>query len=236
MQVSNLVNLLTQRAKLATMLAVSMAVLSGCSMSKPNPDQTAWLVAPERTAPPRTSPVALTLKMGNFSANTPYDGKSMVYRLSDNRYEKDFYNVYLIYPRDMVSNATRNWLVRSNAFSQVLEQSSVFFPMYQLQGVIDEFYGDYRGSPEAVVSIQFYASTSFSAENYLFSSPRISRRVALKDKSPQALIDGQQQALAEILNELEGRLVTDAAKAPPPYKSIRQTSSAKDDKTVKPSH
>ena len=203
-------------------LALSTAILGGCALSKPNPDQSAWLVVPERTAPPRTTPVDMTIKMGNFSANTPFDSKSMVYRLSDNRYEKDFYNVYLIYPRDMVNNATREWLVKSNAFSQVLEQSSVFFPMYQLQGVIDEFYGDYRGAPEAVVSIQFYASSSFSAESYLFSSPRISRRVALRDKSPQALVDGQQQALAEILTELEGRLVSDAAKAPAPYKSIRQ--------------
>lgn len=233
MQAMHRFNALSKPAKWVMMLAVSITVLSGCALSKPNPDQSAWLVAPERTAPPRATPVALTLKMGNFSANTPYDGKSMVYRLSDNRFEKDFYNVYLVYPRDMVGNATRDWLVRSNAFTQVLEQSSVFFPMYQLQGVVDEFYGDYRGSPEAVVSVQFYASTSFSADHYIFSSPRISRRVALRDKSPQALIDGQQQALAEILTELEGRLVTDAANAPPPYKSIRQTSAERAAKEAK---
>jgi hypothetical protein len=236
MQASNPFAALTHTAKLASALAVCIAVLTGCSLSKPNPDQSAWLVAPERAAPPRATPMSMSIKMGNFSANTPYDGKSMVYRLSENRYEKDFYNVYLIYPRDMVSNATRNWLVRSNAFTQVLEQSSVFFPMYQLQGVIDEFYGDYRGTPEAVVSIQFYASTSFSAENFLFSSPRISRRVALRDKSPQALVDGQQQALADILTELEERLVTDSAKAPPPYKSIRQSPSENNLKAAKPAH
>lgn len=193
-------------------------VLAGCALNKPNPDQSAWLVAPKRTAPPRTTPVNLSLKMGTFSANTPFDGKSMVYRISDNRYEKDFYNVYLIYPRDMVSNATRQWLTQSNAFKEVIEQSSVFFPMYQLQGVIDEFYGDYRGTPEAVVSIQFYASASFTSQNFLFSSPRISKRVALKDKSTQALIDGQQQALAEVLTELETRLIADSANAPPAYK------------------
>lgn len=214
-------------------LTLISALFTGCALNKPNPDQTSWLVTPERTGVPRATPVNLSLKMGNFSANTPFDGKSLVYRLSENRYEKDFYNVYLIYPRDMVSNATREWLVKSNAFTQVLEQSSVFFPMYQLQGVIDEFYGDYRGTPQAVVTIQFYASTSFNAENFMFSSPRISRRVALRDKSPQALIDGQQQALAEILNELEGRLVADAAKAPSPYKSVRQTSSEKTAQTTK---
>lgn len=204
-----------QRLTLNTMaLITAFSLLGGCSLSRPNPDQSSWLVAPERTGAPRTKPVALDLKMGNFSANAPFDGKSLVYRLSDTRYEKDFYNVYLVYPRDMVANATRDWLVKSNGFEQVVEQSTVFFPKYQLQGVIDEFYGDYRNQPEAVVSIQFYASASFSADNYLFSSPRISKRVALRDKSPQALIDGQQAALAQVLTELESRLVADSVKAP----------------------
>ena len=207
-------------AAVATLGALTLCIslLSGCSLSRPNVDQTSWLVAPERTGAPHKTPVALQLKMGNFSANAPFDGKSLVYRLSDNRYEKDFYNVYLIYPRDMVSNATRQWLVKSNAFTQIIEQSSVFFPMYQLQGVIDEFYGDYSGTPEAVVSIQFYASASFTSKNFMFSSPRITKRVALKDKSPQALIDGQQLALAEVLAELETRLIADSANAPGPYK------------------
>lgn len=212
---------------LTGILALAMATLTGCALNKPNPDQTSWLIVPERTAPPRAAPVNLTLKMGSFTANAPFDGKSMVYRLSDNRYEKDFYNLYLIYPRDMVANATRDWLAKSNGFTQVQEESTVFFPMYQLQGVIDEFYGDYRNQPEAVVTIQFYASSSFTAQNYLFSSPRITRRVALRDKSTQALIDGQQQALTQILTELEDRLVADAANAPEPYKTISQKTADK---------
>lgn len=207
----------SERSSALLMLAaliLSIALLSGCSLSRPNADQTSWLVTPERTGTPQKTPVAMQLKMGSFTANPPFDGKSLVYRLSDQRFEKDYYNVYLVYPRDMVQNATRDWLVKSNAFEQVIEQSTVFFPKYQLQGVIDEFYGDYRTQPEAVVTIQFYASSSFSANNYLFSSPRISKRVPLRDKSAQALIDGQQQALAEVLTELESRLITDSAKAP----------------------
>ena len=209
-----------------TLAVVALAglLLTGCGLSQSNPDQSAWLVVPERTGAPRATPVNLQLKMGTFSANTPFDGKSLVYRLSDNRYEKDFYNVYLVYPRDMVANATRNWLIKSNAFNLVLEQSTTFFPMYQLQGVIDEFYGDYRGTPEAVVTVQFYASASFTANKSMFSTPRITKRVALKDKSPQALIDGQQQALTEVLAELENRLVADAAHAPAPYKTIQPSS------------
>lgn len=200
--------------------AVATLILGACSLSRPNPDQSSWLVMPERTAAPRANPVKMHLKMGSFSANAPYDGKSLVYRMSENKYEKDFYNVYLIYPRDMVANATQKWLTQSNAFTQIIEQPTTFFPMYQLQGVIDEFYGDYREQPTAVVTIQFYASTSFNSKNGLFSTPRITKRVPLADKSTQALITGQQQALSEVLQELELRLVADAANAPADYVSV----------------
>lgn len=199
---------------------LATALLSSCSLSRPNPDQTSWLIVPERTAAPRTTPVNMHLKMGNFAANAPYDGKSLVYRMSDNKYDKDFYNVYLVYPRDMVASATQKWLTESKAFTLIVEQPTTFFPMYQLQGVIDEFYGDYRDQPTAVVTIQFYASASFNGKNGMFSTPRISKRIPLADKSTQALITGQQQALAEILQELEGRLIADAANAPPEFKSI----------------
>lgn len=195
-------------------------LLSACAISRPNPDQSSWLVMPERTAAPRPTPVNMHLKMGNFSANAPYDSKSLVYRMSDNKYEKDFYNVYLVYPRDMVANATQKWLTQSNAFSLIVEQPTTFFPMYQLQGVIDEFYGDYRDQPTAVVTIQFYASSSFNGKNGMFSTPRITKRIPLTDKSTQSLISGQQQALTEVLQELEQRLVTDAANAPPEFKSV----------------
>ncbi len=200
--------------------ALASLVLGACTISRPNPDQSSWLVMPERTAAPRATPVNMHLKMGNFSANAPYDGKSLVYRMSDNQYEKDFYNVYLVYPRDMVANATQKWLTQSNAFTLIVEQPTTFFPMYQLQGVIDEFYGDYRDQPTAVVTIQFYASSSFNGKNGMFSTPRITKRVPLADKSTQALINGQQQALSEVLQELEQRLVADASNAPAEYKSV----------------
>lgn len=54
----------------------------------------------------------------------------------------------------------------------------------------------------------------------MFSTPRITKRVPLADKSTQALINGQQQALSEVLQELEQRLVADAANAPAEYKSV----------------
>lgn len=208
-----------RRWSLPCLSLLLIGLLAGCSLSQPNPDQTTWLVSPERTGDAthaQTPASKITLKMGSFSANPPFDGKSLVYRLSDNRYERDFYNQYLIYPRDMVANATRQWLSKSGSFNMIVEEPTTYFPMYQLQGVIDEFYGDYRGQPTAVVSIQFYASGSFivTQDQGIFSAPRISRRIPLKDKSTEALIAGEQQALSEILQELETRLVADSAKAP----------------------
>ena len=72
---------------------------------------------------------------------------------------------------------------------------------------MDEFYGDYRISPEAVVSIEFFLTTVTTAKkDPLISINRYTKRIALKDNTPQALVAGQQQALEEILNQFESDL------------------------------
>ena len=81
------------------------------------------------------------------------------------------------------------------------------FSYYLLQATVNEFYGDYRVRPEAVVSMEFLLSYTNGAKgNSLIGTNRYTKRVALKDNTPQALVIGQQQALAEILKEYENQL------------------------------
>ena len=68
------------------------AVVSACAPTKPIVDSTTWLIAPKRVGETRKANSDFWLKMGAVSVNSPFDSKSMVYRLSDQRYEKDFYN------------------------------------------------------------------------------------------------------------------------------------------------
>ena len=199
-------------------LSVVVLGLFACSLPSRAPvTPTAFMVNPERSGEPLKNRSSLWLKIGSVSVAPPYDGRSLVYRLGDQRFEKDFYNVYTTLPADMISNAERQWINKSGIFSAAVGQSNSFFPYYTLQATVNEFYGDYRVKPEAVVSIEFFLTVTNSGKgNPLIGSNRYSKRIALKDNTPAALVMGQQQALAEIFKEYEVQLDKYAANLPKP--------------------
>lgn len=197
---------------------VIVTALSACSLPKrPALETGSWMVAPERTGTPYKPRTDLWLKMGSVSTAPPFDGKSLVYRLGDQRYEKDFYNIYSALPNEMVSNATRQWLNNAQIFSMTVGQGNSFFPYYNLQVSVEEFYGDYRVRPEAVVTVEFFlTATDPQKRNPVIGKNRYTKRVALKDNTPQALTLGQQDALAQILKEYEVVLYGYAGNLPRP--------------------
>ena len=195
-----------------------MTALSACSLPKrPALETTSWMVAPERTGAPYKPRSDLWLKMGSVTTTPPFDGKSLVYRLGDQRYEKDFYNIYSALPNEMVGNATRQWLNKAQIFSMTVGQGNSFFPYYNLQVSVEEFYGDYRVRPEAVVTVEFFlTATDPQKRNPVIGKNRYTRLIALKDNTPQALALGQQEALAQILQEYEVVVYGYAGNLPPP--------------------
>lgn len=198
--------------------AFIVTALSACSLPKrPALETASWMVAPERTGVPYKPRSDVWLKMGSVTTSPPFDGKSLVYRLGDQRYEKDFYNIYSALPNEMVGNATRQWLNNAQIFSMTVGQGNSFFPFYNLQLSVEEFYGDYRVRPEAVVTVEFFlTATDPQKRNPVIGKNRYTKRVALKDNTPQALALGQQEALAQILREYEVVLYKYAGNLPPP--------------------
>lgn len=198
--------------------AFIVTALSACSLPKrPALETASWMVAPERTGVPYKPRSDVWLKMGSVTTSPPFDGKSLVYRLGDQRYEKDFYNIYSALPNEMVGNATRQWLNNAQIFSMTVGQGNSFFPFYNLQLSVEEFYGDYRVRPEAVVTVEFFlTATDPQKRNPVIGKNRFTKRVVLKDNTPQALALGQQEALAQILREYEVVLYKYAGNLPPP--------------------
>lgn len=198
--------------------AIALLTLASCSLPTRAPvTPSAWMVAPERTGAPYKPRTEFWLKIGAVSVAPPFDGRSLVYRLGDQRYEKDFYNIYSVIPAEMFANAERQWLNQANIFAATLGQGNSFFPFYTLQASVEEFYGDYRVKPEAVVTVEFFlTATNAGIGNPIIGTNRYSKRIALKDNTPQALVLGQQQALAEIFKEYEAQLYKYAANLPKP--------------------
>lgn len=200
------------------LLSLTMLGLVSCSLpTRPPVGPTTWMVSPDRTAPPRQARTDIWLKMGSVSVTPPFDGRSLVYRTGDQRYEKDFYNVYATIPAEMIGNAERQWMNKANIFSSTVGQSNSLFPYYYLQATVEEFYGDYRKQPEAVVSVEFFLSaTNAGKANPLIGANRYTKRVALKGNDPEALVLGLQEALAQILSEYENQLYKYAGNLPKP--------------------
>jgi uncharacterized lipoprotein YmbA len=197
--------------------AFLVCALSACAPTKPSADTTTWLIAPKRLGEARKPNTDFWLKMGAVSVNSPFDSKSMVYRLSDQRYEKDFYSGYVSTPAEMIGNATRQWISDANIFRATLNQSNTFFPYYTLQASVTEFYGDYRSQGEAVVSMEFYLTMlSSGSQNPILMTNRYTQRVPLKDNRPESLANGLQQAMAGILQRYENDLYAGTKNLPRP--------------------
>jgi uncharacterized lipoprotein YmbA len=190
--------------------------LTACSLPSRGPvTPSSWMVAPERTDAPRQARTHFWLKIGPVAVAAPFDGKSLVYRLGDQRYEKDFYNVYATIPAEMIANSERQWINNANIFSAAVGQGNSFFPYYILQTTVNEFYGDYRVRPEAVVSVEFFLTVvNGSKVNPLIGANRYTKRITLKDNTPEALVIGQQQALTEIFKQYEEQLYIYAGNLP----------------------
>ena len=196
-----------------------IAITVACSLPTRAPvTPVSWVVMPERTAAPLKPISDFWVKVGPVSVAPPFDTKSLVYRLGDARYEKDFYNVYASIPSEMIGNAERQWFNKANIFSAAIGQGNILFPYYTLQIAVNEFYGDYRNKPEAVVSVEFFLTVEYGGKkgNPLIGANRYTKRIALKDNTPEALVLGQQQALAEIFQEYEGQLSKYATNLPKP--------------------
>jgi len=197
--------------------AFLVCALSACAPTKPSADTTTWLIAPKRLGEARKPNTDFWLKMGAVSVNGPFDSKSMVYRLSDQRYEKDFYSGYVSTPAEMIGNATRQWISDANIFRATLNQGNTFFPYYTLQASVTEFYGDYRSQGEAVVSMEFYLTMlSSGSQNPILMTNRYTQRVPLKDNRPESLANGLQQAIAGILQRYENDLYAGTKNLPRP--------------------
>ena len=67
------------------------------------------------------------------------------------------------------------------------------------------------------MSVEFFlTATNAGKSNPLIGANRYTKRVVLQDNTPEALVLGQQQALAEIFQDYEGQLSKYASNLPKP--------------------
>jgi len=144
------------------------------------------------------------LQIPRFKISPSFSGREFVYRKSDLSYESDFYNQFFKSPGSLITDEVRKWFTESGSFKHVVDSSNDVDADYTLQGNVSELYGDFRSSvsPNAVLGVQFLLTDS-SASPKIILQNNYRKEIPLEANSPQDLVKGWNEALRQILGELE---------------------------------
>ncbi len=195
-------NLLKQ---LAGGIALLLVMGSGCvTLERSAPERHYFAIELPPSAARSASTNGLVLSVANLRISPRYADRSFVYRTSDAGYESDFYNQFLTSPDRMISEELRKGLAASQEFKYVLGPADMQQPNYVLEGSVDTLYGDFRNpnQPAAVLGIDFFLYKEHSDNSGIVIQKRYRKSVPLTTKSPEALVEGWDRGLQEIVTSL----------------------------------
>ena len=188
-------------------------VIAGCSIGKPIEQATTYVVELPAAAPAAARRPE-TLRMANVRVAAAFAGDALVYRMDEVRYTADPYNAFIAEPSRMLGSRMAEWLDRAGPFQSVAQPDSVRAASYILEATVSDLYGDFRPghAPAAVVTVQFALIDLTGARNKVVFERTIGRRVAIQQATPDALVRGYGEALAEILLQLVPNLSDERVK------------------------
>lgn len=193
--------------------AVIAVALAACSIGKPIPTATTYVVEPPPPAAAATRRPE-TLRMGDVRVAPAFSGNALVYRLGDVQYRSDFYNAFIAEPGGLLGSKIAEWLDRAGPFQVVAQPGTPGSASYVLDATVTELYGDFRPgrTPSAVMTIQFTLVDLRGIRPTPALERSIGRRVELAQGSPDALVRGYGQALGQILAELAPQMTNVSAR------------------------
>ena len=99
-------------------------VLAGCSIGKPVPQTTTYVVESSMPAGNAGTQLPGSLRMGNVRVAAAFLGNSLIYRMDDVNYVSDPNQAFIADPASMLGNEMATWLDRSRAFKSVTQPGS----------------------------------------------------------------------------------------------------------------
>lgn len=124
-------------------------ILTGCSIGKPIPQATTYVVSPRMPATRiATAQRPETLRMGSVRVVAAFAGNALVYRTDDVQFTSDSYQAFIADPAAMLGSQMAVWLDRAGPFKGVAQPGSARPAPYVLEATVTELYGDFRpGEP-----------------------------------------------------------------------------------------
>jgi cholesterol transport system auxiliary component len=179
-------------------------LLAGCTaLARQAPVRETFLLAP-----PTPSPIAQsqpgTLRVGTINVAAPFRGKTFVYRVSELRFETDYYVEFLVPPSTMLAEQTARALEQAKPFTRVAGPGTSAVAAWVLDGFASALYADRRvaGKPAAELDITYYLTPAVETEQTPVWTHEYHERVPMRDASAAAYAEALNEAFGEILAAL----------------------------------
>ena len=180
----------------------AICLLTGC-LARPHLNRQTFLFAPPPPPAPTVALASRVLGIRSLQVAAPFDGRAFVYRAGATSYERDPYAEFLAPPADGLISPIRRWWREAGEFRDVTEDDSALKPDTLVEIHVGQIYGDFRSldKPAAVLAMRF---VFFDAPNGVAAKVILQREYArhipLQARTAAALMEGWNQALAQILD------------------------------------
>lgn len=194
----------TIKLQLMPLTLVAVAVL-GC-FQKQEFQRHRYRIDARRPQTDRIEPDGQILKLEPFSIDPAFSGTGVVNKLSENEYEKSFYEEYLSPPARMISEQTRRWMDDSGLFARVLPPASTIQPTHLLQGHISRLYADTANPGKAFqqLEISLYLVSGLGKNRQILFDKTYAVAGPMAAKTGPAYFEALEKGLAQILAQFEG--------------------------------
>jgi len=185
-----------------TILFVAICLLTGC-LARPHLDKQSFIFAHSPLAAPRATSSNRVLGIRTLQVDEPFQGRSFVYRTGEFSYDRDPYAEFMDSPADGLVQPVCSYFRDSGGFLSVVESGSALKPNTVAEIQVVELYGDFRPAehPAAVLAIRFaFFDAPGGIVGKVILQREYSRNIPLKARTAPALIEGWNQALAQILD------------------------------------
>jgi cholesterol transport system auxiliary component len=188
-----------------TMKAIPIAavcLLTGC-LSRPHLDKQTFIFAPAPRTAPAGQPASRVLCIRTLQVAAPFESRSFVYRTGEFSYDSDPYAEFMVSPAQGLLSPICCWWRAAGGFNAVADGGSALKSDTLVEIQVSQLYGDFRPSepPKAVLAMRFvFLDAPNGVPGKVLLQRDYQSDIPLKARTAAALIEGWNQALAQILN------------------------------------
>jgi len=191
---------------LASVLLISLLVFPGCvNLKRKYPDVRTYSLELADQNHLAYSGQPVTARLNLFKSAPAYTDLYLVYRSGETTYESDFYNQFMSLPMQMIEDQMQAWLQGSPLFKFVLPPANAAISDFTIDGRLLELYADYRDTknPKAVLKLQLTVNDSKPQIPVVAFQKIYSQAIPMKAVSANALVEGWNKALEQVVNDFE---------------------------------